>query len=92
VAGVDNAILGIVDATDFAIVPHESSLSKELFFDSKTFPALAALNGEYVISVVYSSGFDGNGLDVGSPVWTGTLLSEETALEFIGVEAPTPSK
>jgi hypothetical protein len=92
VAGVDNAVLGIVDATDFAIVPKEASLSKELFFDVKTFPTLASLNGEYLVSIVYSSSFDGNGLDVGSPVWTGTLLSEEVALEFNGPETPAPSK
>ena len=88
VAGVDNAVLAIADAMDFSTVPHESSFTKDLFFDAKIYPALGKLDGEYLVSTVYSSTFDGAGLDVGSPVWTGTLISEEATITFIG-EQPT---
>lgn len=88
VAGIDSSVLSIADALDFSSVPHDSSLTKELFFDSKTYPALANLNGEYVVSAIYSSAFDGAGLDIGSTVWTGTIISEEAKLIFSS-DAPT---
>jgi hypothetical protein len=82
VAGVDNAVLSITDVMDFSTVPRESSLTKDLFFDSRLYPALLKLDGEYLVSTVYSSAFDGAGLDVGSAVWTGTLISEEATITF----------
>ena len=87
VAGVDDAVLAITDVLDFSTVPHESSFTKDLFFDAKIYPALGKLDGEYLISTVYSSAFDGAGLDVGSPVWTGTLISEDATIAFTSPSA-----
>ena len=83
-ANVDSTVLSITDALDFTTVPRESSITKELFFDAKEIKGLGALNGEYAVSTIYSSAFDGSGLDIGTPVWTGTMVSEEVPITFEG--------
>ena len=83
-ANVDSTVLSITDALDFTTVPRESSITKELFFDAKEVKGLGALNGEYAVSTIYSSAFDGSGLDIGTPVWTGTMVSEEVPITFEG--------
>lgn len=80
--GADNAVLALTDLTDFSTVPKESSLSKELFFDAAEFPVLTTLQGDYTVSVFYITSQDGRGLDIGSPVWTGAMISEEVPLKF----------
>ena len=80
----DSSVLSITDALDFTTVPRESSITKELFFDAKEIKGLGAFNGEYFVSAIYSSSFDGSGLDIGTPVWTGTLVSEEVPITFEG--------
>lgn len=87
--GADVAVLNLTDITDFSTVPHESSLSKELFFDAQEFPILTTLQGEFTVSVFYMSTQDGHGLDIGAPVWTGAMISEEVPLKF---ESPMSQK
>lgn len=87
--GADTSVLNIADITDFSTVPHESSLSKELFFDAQDFPILTTLQGEYTVSVFFLTAQDGRGLDIGAPVWTGAMISEEVPLKF---ESPTSQK
>ena len=82
VAGMDNSILGITDPTDFAAVPASSSMSKELFFDAKTFPVLKHFTGEYMLSVFFTTAQDGAGLALDGPAWSGTMISEEAPLRF----------
>ncbi len=84
VAVADSSVLSITDALDFTTVARESSITKELFFDAKEIKGLGAFNGEYFVSAIYSSSFDGSGLDIGTPVWTGTLVSEEVPITFEG--------
>ena len=90
VSAVDSSVLAITDALDFTTVPHDSSITKELFFDAKVHKILGTFNGEYLVSTIYTSSFDGAGLDVGTPVWTGTLISNEVPVTFEG--SGTPNK
>lgn len=87
--GADNAVLALTDLTDFSTVPKESSLSKELFFDAQEFPILTTLQGDYTVAVYYMTTQDGRGLDLGAPVWTGAMISEEVPLKF---ESPMSQK
>jgi hypothetical protein len=82
VAGVDAKTLEIVDTTDFVTVPHQGAHDKELFADVAAFPAVAALQGEYLLRVFYSSSKDGHGTDLQTTAWTGTLLSNDVPLLF----------
>ena len=61
--GLDPATLALVDANDFELVPKNGARSKELHFDAQEHPALAALDGEYVVNVFYVSAQDGKGLE-----------------------------
>ncbi|MCY3023374.1 MAG: hypothetical protein NTW87_30715 [Planctomycetota bacterium] len=80
--GADTAVLGIADLIDFATVKGSGVLTKELFFDAKECPVLRGLEGEHTVSAFFSTTQDGRGLDLGAPVWTGTLVSEEVPLQF----------
>jgi hypothetical protein len=80
--GADTAVLNIADLTDFATISAEGSVAKELFFDAQENPVLTTLSGDYKLAIFYCSSQDGKGLDVGSPVWTGTIISEEVPVHF----------
>jgi hypothetical protein len=87
--GTDNAVLNIADEADFTTVGGNGFLAKELFFDAKDYPGLRGLDGEYAVSVFFSTEQDGKGLDLGAPVWTGAMVSEEVPLAF---QARAPEK
>lgn len=80
----DTSVLAISDITDFASISPQSHFTKELFFDARDFPILERLKGTYKLKVLFSSAHDGRGLDIGAPVWTGSLLSEELPIIFSG--------
>jgi len=80
--GADLAVLNFTDMTDFTTVPRDSSISKELFFDSQDFPILTTIKNDCTVSVFFTSHQSGKGLEIASPVWTGTLVSEELPLRF----------
>ncbi|MFH0939830.1 MAG: hypothetical protein V1899_11225 [Planctomycetota bacterium] len=75
-AVTDKSVLNLPDPTDFALVLGEGSLSKDIFFDSKEFPALKKLQGDYVISVFCVSTQDGKNAELEMVAWTGALISE----------------
>jgi hypothetical protein len=81
VAGMDNSVLDITDATDFTSLSGNSTMSKELYLDAKLFPVLKTLNGEYILSVFFTTQQDGKGV-LEKTAWTGTLISEEIPLKF----------
>jgi len=80
----DTGVLAISDLTDFATLSPQGRFTKELFFDAKDFPVLERLKGAYRLKILFSSSHDGRGLDIGAPVWTGSLLSEELPIIFSG--------
>lgn len=80
----DSGVLAISDITDFASISPQGRFTKELFFDARDFPVLERLKGPYRLKVLFSSAHDGRGLDIGAPVWTGSLLSEELPIIFSG--------
>jgi hypothetical protein len=80
--GADASVLNIADPMDFAKVPGNSFLAKELFFDAAELPRLRSFEGEYMVSAFFTTAQDGKGLGLDMPVWTGTLVSEEVPLIF----------
>ncbi|HYG77578.1 MAG TPA: hypothetical protein VEK08_21410 [Planctomycetota bacterium] len=90
--GADLTVLNMADLTDFTTVPRDSAISKELFFDSQDFPILTTLKGECTISVFFATAQNGKGLELSSPVWTGTMVSEELPLRFESPEANASTK
>ena len=80
--GVDTSVLNITDMTDFTTVPKDNSISKELFFDAQDHGILTSLSGEFTVSVFFTTAHDGKGLQLDSPVWTGTMISEEVPIRF----------
>lgn len=79
---VDSSVLGMTDITDFVTIPGNSGMSKELFFDAESIPALKSMHGEYVLNVFCASSQDGKGVDLDEAVWTGTVVSEDVNIRF----------
>jgi hypothetical protein len=87
VVSVDRAVLDIPEPADFVSIAGNKHVGKEMIFETKDFPILKTLSGEYLLSVFYTSSQDG-AAELDEKAWTGTLVSEDIPIQFDAAAKP----
>jgi hypothetical protein len=92
--GMDPAVLGILDANDFARIAKEGELSREVVFDANDHPELTGLDGECIVNIFYTNDKAMKDMDeLLGQTWKGLAISDDVTVVFKSQSAvPVESK